>query len=116
MAYPAARKGDPITHDMQVPSGKIGPPLAGPCRMGSVTIEHLPAAHVGCTVICTGVIANGSVHTPTTPPPVIVSGSKTVFIHKLPAARWIMSGDVGECKVVLGMPSQVASRTVLIGG
>jgi len=44
--FPAARKGDPITHDMLVPSGVIGPPVTGPCPMGPVMIEGLPAAHV----------------------------------------------------------------------
>jgi hypothetical protein len=27
--YPAARKGDPATHDLIVPSGVIGPPVTG---------------------------------------------------------------------------------------
>ena len=118
--FPAARKGDPITHDLLVPSGVIGPPITGPCPMGLVMIEGLPAAHVGCTVICTGVISVGLVHPPPPPPPAppppIVKGSLTVLIHGMPAARWAPSGDIGACGVFLGDPKLVATRTVLIGG
>lgn len=115
--FPAARKGDPITHDLQVKSGVIGPPNSGPCPMGLVVIEFMPAAHVGCTVVCDGKTANGLVHTPPPPPPLtIVKGSATVFIHGMPAARWTPSKDTGACGVFLGDPSAAASRTVLIGG
>ena len=46
--FPAARKGDPVTHDMLAPSGVIGPPLAGPCAPPflPVLVESLPAAHL----------------------------------------------------------------------
>ncbi|MBI4523604.1 MAG: PaaR repeat-containing protein [Deltaproteobacteria bacterium] len=117
--FPAARKGDPVTHDMLVPSGVIGPPLTGPCPMGIVLIEFLPAAHVNCTVICSGAITGGIVHPPPppgVPPPPIVKGSMTVFIHNMPAARWAPSGDIGACGVFLGDPKLAAMRTVLIGG
>lgn len=114
--FPAARKGDPITHDMLVPSGVIGPPISGPCPMGLVTIEFLPAAHVNCTVLCTGAITGGIAHPPPPVPPPIVKGSMTVLIHSMPAARWVMSGDIGGCGVFLGDPKLVATRTVLIGG
>lgn len=119
--FPAARKGDPITHDMLVPSGIIGMPLAGPCVMGPVIIEMLPAAHVACTVVCSGVITGGIVHPPIPPPPVgppnlIVKGSMTVLIHSMPAARWTPSGDLATCGVFLGDPKLAALRTVLIGG
>src|SRR2546427_1170374 len=84
--FPAARKGDPITHDMLVPCGVIGPPISGPCPgFGPVIIEGLPAAHVLCTVICTGVISAGIIHPPLPVPPPIVKGSMTVFIHGMPA-------------------------------
>ncbi len=117
--FPAARKGDPITHDLLVPSGIIGPPPTGPCPMGPVIIEMLPAAHVGCIAICTGVITGGIVHPPVPVPPFgtpIVKGSMTVLIHGLPAARWSPAPDVAGCGVFLGDPKLAATRTVLIGG
>jgi uncharacterized Zn-binding protein involved in type VI secretion len=115
--FPAARKGDPITHDMLVPSGVIGPPVNGPCPMGPVMIEGLPAAHVNCTVVCSGAITGGIAHPPPPPPPLpIVKGSMTVLIHGMPAARWAPSGDMGACGVFLGDPKLVAMRKVLIGG
>lgn len=112
--FAAARKGDPITHDMLVPSGVIGPPISGPCPAGPVMIEGLPAAHVMCTVICTGVITGGIIHPPSPIPPPIVKGSLTVFIHNMPAARWIPSMDIGACGVFLGDPKLLAARTVFI--
>ena len=120
--FPAARKGDPITHDMLVPSGLIGPPLSGACPMGPVMIEFLPAAHVGCTVVCSGAISAGLIHPPIPPPPlgppnVIVKGSVTVLIHGMPAARWTPSGDMtAPCGVFLGDAKLAAIRTVIIGG
>ena len=114
--FPAARKGDPVTHDLLVPSGVIGPPITGPCPMGPVMIEGLPAAHVNCTVICSGATSFGLAHPPPPVPPPIVKGSTTVFIHGMPAARWAPSGDMGACGVFLGDPKLAAMRTVLIGG
>ncbi len=115
--FPAARKGDPITHDMIVPCGVIGPPAAGPCPQ-PVMIENLPAAHVNCTVACTGAISGGVAHPPAppTPPVPIVTGSTTVRIHSMPAARWSPAPDTGACGVFLGNPALAATRTVLIGG
>jgi uncharacterized Zn-binding protein involved in type VI secretion len=116
--FPAARIADPITHDMLVPCGVIGPPLVPPTG-GPVIIEGLPAAYVTCTVLCTGVITGGIVHPPVPPPlppPPIVKGSMTVFIYNMPAARWVMSGDFGACGVFLGDPKLIAMRRVLIGG
>ena len=115
--FPAARIADPITHDMLVPCGVIGPPI-NPPSAGPVIIEFLPAAYVTCTVLCTGVITGGIVHPPPppTPPLIIVKGSTTVFIHNMPAARWVVSGDVGVCGVFLGNPALVAMRRVFIGG
>ena len=114
--FPAARKGDPITHDLKVPSGVIGPPATGACPLGPVVIEFKPAAHVGCTVVCDGKTANGQAHTPPPAPPPIVKGSATVLIHGQPAARWTPSKDTGGCGVFLGDPKLIPSRTVLIGG
>jgi hypothetical protein len=119
--FPAARKGDPITHDMAVPAGVIGPPVSGPCPppCNPVSIEGLPAAHSLCTVVCSGATAAGLIHPPPAPPappaPIVV-GSATVLIHGMPAARWVPSGDVSACGVFLGDPKLVATRTVLIGG
>jgi uncharacterized Zn-binding protein involved in type VI secretion len=80
-------------------------------------IEGLPAAHVGCTVVCTGVITAGIVHPPPPPPPPpIVMGSASVFIHGMPAARWVPSLDIGACGVFLGDPKLIALRRTLIGG
>ena len=111
--FPAARKGDPITHDLKTKSGVIGPPATGPCPMGGVVIEFLPAAHVGCTVECDGKTASGQVHTPAIA--AIVKGSATVLIHGKPAARWAPSKDAGACSVFLGDPAMSSSRTVIIG-
>lgn len=119
--FPAARLTDPITHDMLVPCGIIGPGVPVPCPMCAampVLIEFLPAAHVGCSCICTGVISAGLIHPPPPPPippPPIVKGSMTVLIHNMPAARWAPSTDVAACGVFLGMPPLAAMRTVLIG-
>lgn len=117
--FPAARKGDPITHDLLAPSGVVGPPITGPCPPPKwpVMVEGLPAAHINCTVVCSGAISGGLAHPPPPgPPPPIVIGSPTVFIHGMPAARWALSGDVGACGVFLGDPKLAAARTVLIGG
>ncbi len=118
LGFPAARKGDPITHDLLVPCGVIGPPAAGPCTQGPVMIEYLPAAHLGCTVACTGAISGGVAHPPPppTPPVPITMGSKTVLIHGMPAARWTPAPDIGGCGVFLGDPKLAATRRVLIGG
>ncbi len=119
--YPAARIGDPITHDQLIPCGVIGPSAPVPCPLCGampVIIEMLPAAHVGCTCICTGVITGGIIHPPPpppVPPPPIVKGSLTVFIHGMPAARWVPSLDIGACAVFLGDAKLLPMRTVLIG-
>ena len=125
--FPAARKGDPISHDSIAPSGVVGPPPTGPCPpgvMGPVMIEMLPAAHVGCAVVCSGVISAppGIIHPPIPPPPagppnLIVKGSVTVLIHNMPAARWVPSGDMtAPCGVFIGLTAAVAIRRTLIGG
>ncbi len=123
--FPAARKGDPLSHDSITPSGVVGPPPSGPCPpgiTGPVIIEGLPAAHLGCAVVCSGVITGAIAHPPIPPPPVgppnlIVKGSMTVMIHALPAARWVPSGDLtAPCGVFIGLTALAATRRVLIGG
>jgi uncharacterized Zn-binding protein involved in type VI secretion len=116
--FPAARIGDPVTHDLAAPSGVIGPPVAPP-KGGLVMIEGLPAAHVGCTLACSGATSAGMAHPPPgagTPPPPIIMGSTSVLINGLPAARWAPSGDTTACGAFLGDPKLAAARTVLIGG
>lgn len=115
--FPAARIGDPITHDATVPSGTIGPPTGGPPP--TVLIEGMPAAFVSCTAICSGATSAGPAHPPPPPgppPPPIVKGSATVLIDGTPALRWTPAPDVGPCGVLLGDPKLAAGRTVLIGG
>lgn len=119
--FPAARIGDPITHDLLVPSGLIGPPLPAP--LPPILIEHLPAAVVGDFVTCTGALSAGIAHPPQAGPPPsvppsvpIVKGSLTVMINYKPAARWAPSMDTAGCGVFLGNPTLAAARTVLIGG
>jgi hypothetical protein len=115
--FPAARKGDPITHDLLVPSGVIAPPIFGPCPVGGpVTVEMLPAAHVICTVACTGAVTGAIAHPPPPVPPPITISSASVHIHNMPAARWVVSGDAAACAVFLGDPKLVPTRTTLIGG
>lgn len=121
--FPAARIGDPITHDQLVPCGVIAPGVPVPCPLcaaSPVIIEGLPAAHVNCSCVCTGVITGGIVHPPTGPPPLppptpIVKGSLTVKIHGMPAARWAPSMDLAVCGVFLGDLKLAAMRTVRIG-
>ena len=113
--FPAARIGDPITHDMLVPCGVIGPPITGPAP-NLVIIEGMPAAYVTCQCMCTGVISAGLAHPPLPVPPPIIKGSTTVYINFMPAARWAPAPDTGACGVFLGMPPASASRRVLIGG
>jgi len=119
--FPAARIGDPVTHDMLVPSGLIGPMAPVPCPLCAgmpVLIEMLPAAHVGCTAVCSGATSLGPIHpppVPPVPPPPIVKGSLTVMIHNMPAARWTPAPDFAACMVFLGDPKLMALRRVLIG-
>jgi hypothetical protein len=114
MFFPAARIGDPLTHDSVTPCGAIAP---GPCgQLGNVVIEFLPAAHVTDLAVCTGVIATGIVHPPIPgPQPPIITGAFQTLIHFLPAARWAPSGDVAACGTFLGMPTASATRTTFIG-
>jgi uncharacterized Zn-binding protein involved in type VI secretion len=118
--FAAARMGDPPTHDTLTPAGVVGPPLTGPCPAGLVMIEGMPAAHVGCTVLCSGVIMVGTVHPPLpippAPPPLIIVGSISVLIHNFPAARWVPSGDLVACGAFLGMLPLWPARRTLIGG
>ncbi len=116
--FPAARIGDPVTHDNLVPSGVIAPPLQG--RPMTVLIEGLPAAVVGDFVTCTGALVAGIAHLPQVgPPPAIppsmpiIKGSFTVLICGMPAARWIV--DLSACGVFLGDPKLLDKRKVFIG-
>jgi uncharacterized Zn-binding protein involved in type VI secretion len=108
--FPAARIGDPITHDLATPCGVISAHPPGPPPL-PVVIEMLPAAYVTCLVTCTGLV--GVYHPPLTAP--IVKGSATVQINFRPAARWAPSGDVAACGVFLGDPKLTPGRTVVIG-
>lgn len=117
--FPAARIGDPVTNDMTVPSGLIGPPLPG--RPMTVMIEGLPAAVVSDYVTCTGATVASPGHPPQAgPPPAIppsvpiAVGSFTVFINGMPAARWIVGK--AACGTFLGDPKLASNHTVLIGG
>lgn len=120
--FPAARIGDPVTHDGLVPSGIIGPQLPVPCpQCGTrpVLVEGMAAAHVGVSCVCSGATSVGIAHPPPPPgipPAPIATGSASVFIHGMPAARWIPSGDLGACGVFLGDAKLSAGRTVFIGG
>jgi uncharacterized Zn-binding protein involved in type VI secretion len=115
---PAARIGDPVTHDQTVPSGTIGPPAPG--AVPTVIIEGLPAATLGDFVTCTGALSAGLVHPPQAGPPPsvppsvpIILGSPTVMINYKPAARWLV--DTGACGVFLGDSKLAATRKVFIG-
>ncbi len=116
--FPAARIGDPVTHDQTVPSGIIGPPQPG--IPPSVIIEGLPAATLGDFVTCTGVTSAGLIHPPQAGPPPsvppsvpIIMGSLTVLIGGKPAARWIV--DTAACGTFLGDSKLLATRRVFIG-
>jgi uncharacterized Zn-binding protein involved in type VI secretion len=114
--FPAARVGDPTTHDLLVPSGTVGPPVSPP-KGGPVLVEGMPAAEVTCTVICSGATSAGPAHPPPPGVPVpVIMGSPTVLINGKPAARWAPSGDIGACGVFLGDQKLLATRTVLVGG
>lgn len=119
MEFPAARKGDVVTHELVPQSGTILPPSGGPCANKRVIIENKDAAHVGCQTPCTGKCSNGFVVHPDMPPSpanIIMTGSTSVIIHHLAAARWAPSGDVGTCGCNLGEPLAAEGRTVFIGG
>lgn len=116
--FPAARLGDPITHDQTVPSGVIGPPAPG--AVPAVIIEGLPAATLGDFVTCSGALSAGLAHPPQAGPPPsvppsvpIILGSPTVMINYKPAARWLV--DTGACGVFLGDSKLAATRKVFIG-
>jgi hypothetical protein len=120
--FPAARLGDPITHDMLIPCGIIGPQAPAPCPFcpsAPVIIEGMLAAHVMCTSVCSGTLSAGIVHPPIPPPPPpppILKGSTTVFIHAMPALRWSPAMDMTICGAFLGDPKLTPMRTVFIGG
>lgn len=118
--FAAARIGDPTNHDTLTPAGLVSFPLTGPCPAGLVLIEGMPAAHVTCTVVCSGAIMVGTVHPPLpippAPPPPILVGSISVLIHNFPASRWTPSGDMAACSGFLGTLPMLPTRRVFIGG
>lgn len=109
--FPAAREGDPITHDKAVPAGAIGAPAAS--VKGPVLIEGPAGVSVSAPLVCSGDLAAGKQHESL--PGQIKSGSGTVLLHGQPLARWFSSGDAGTCGVVFGSPD-TAGRTVHVGG
>lgn len=106
--FPPARLPDPVTHDMIVPSGVIGPTC-----FPTVMFEFLPAARMGDTVICSGVISVGMVHPPPPLPVPIVTGNVRVLTGFMPQARWMI--DVAACGTFLGDPKLMATRRVFLG-
>jgi hypothetical protein len=112
--FPAARELDPVTHDGVTPSGVIGPPTAGPSPK-PVLIEGQRAAHVTCTVPCSGATAGGPLHPPPPTPVLLATGLPTVHVNGLPACRWSPAPDLTACGAMLGTPSLTALRTTLLG-
>lgn len=114
--FPAARFGDPVSHDKIVPSGVIGPPVGPP----QVLVEGLPAACLGDLTTCGGVAAAGVIHPPQVgPPPApipsapILTGSAKVLIGNRPLARW--SVDTTACGAFVGDEKLLATRRVFVG-
>lgn len=106
---------DTVTHDMMVPAGTIGPPPIA-SGAGVVLIENQPAAHMGCSVLCSGAASLGPAHPPPPVVPLVLAGAATVFINGQPAARWNPAPDFSACGAFLGDPKLVPTRTVFIGG
>jgi len=97
MGQPAARVTDMHTCPMSTgPVPHVGGPILPPCAVNVITCK-LPQARVTDQLTCVG------------PPDVIVKGSATVLVNKLPAARMGDQTAHGGV-IVLGAP------TVLIGG
>ena len=86
----------PMQTPAVVPIPHVGGPILPP-GVPNVLIGKLPAATVGCMLLCVG------------PPDCIVKGSATVKIGGLPAARM---GD----KTAHGGTIMVGDFTVMIGG
>jgi uncharacterized Zn-binding protein involved in type VI secretion len=97
MGQPAARVTDMHTCPMSTgPVPHVGGPILPPCAVNVLTCK-LPQARVTDQLTCVG------------PPDVILKGSATVLVNKLPAARLGDQTAHGGV-IVLGAP------TVLIGG
>ena len=99
MWQPAARMGDmhacPMVTPGTPPIPHVGGPILPTCSMNVIT-GKIPQARVTDKCLCVG------------PPDVIIKGSATVYVNKLPAARM---GD----STVHGGVITVGCPTVLIG-
>jgi len=97
---PAARLSDfhecPMETPAVIPIPHVGGPIIGPGEP-TVLIDNMPAARVTDTLLCIG------------PPDEIVSGSATVFIGGLAAAR-VGDQTAHGGEIVLG------ALNVMIGG
>lgn len=97
MGQPAARVTDMHTCPMfDGPAPHVGGPILPPCAVTVLTCK-LPQARVTDQCTCVG------------PPDVILKGSATVFVNKLPAAR--MGDQTAHGGVIV-----LGALTVLIGG
>jgi uncharacterized Zn-binding protein involved in type VI secretion len=100
MGQPAARITDnhvcPMVTPGVPPVPHVGGPIVGP-GAPTVIVGKMVQARVTDNCVCVG------------PPDVIVKGSMTVFVQKLPAAR-IGDSTAHGGVIVMGCP------TVLIGG
>lgn len=112
--FALARCGDLVFHDPTAPSGVIAP-RAGATVFVEGTAPTTAAATVGTPVQCGGTTAGGPIHPPGIPA-TIATGSATVFVDGLPAARWSPSPDLSSCAAMLGDPKQLAGRTTWVGG
>jgi hypothetical protein len=112
--FPAAREKDPVMHDGVTPAGIIGPPTAGPSPT-PVLIEGQPAAHVTCTVPCSGATAAAPLHPPTPTPVLLPFGLPTVHVNGFPACRSAPAPDLTACGAFLGDAKLKAARTTLLG-
>ena len=117
--FPAARILDPITHDLLCPSGIIGPGVPVPCPLcaaAPVIIEGMPAAHVLCSAVCTGVISAGLAHPPPPPPaPPPDRQDRQRCSSTDAAARWFPAPR-RRLRRTARRSQLAATRTVLIGG
>ena len=110
--FPAARIGDPISHDLVTPGGVVGPPADG--MLPTVIIEGSVAAPAGSMAVCSGALTAGLAHPPGIASPVLV-GAPTVIVGGKPLLRWAPAPDVTGCGAMIGSLALAPTRTVLIG-